>query len=242
MKRMLLTMALAAGTLLPAAAQDRDTPADTVRIQGKSFSVEVIGGKVILNGEEWTGDGPLVLDEEGELEIDVRGPHRVHRMIRRGPGHAVWFGRDDDEDEADDENVFVFETDDDAVGRLRERVLRLDDDRMFFPGNPDAAFGVFRERRMESREVREMERNAERLARDVRRAEGDERAAKEAELRKLLESIFDRKMALREEALQKQQKEMAEERARLDRRRQARADIVERRLKQLLGERDVFAW
>ncbi len=241
MKEMLKTMTLLGCLWLPATAFAQK--ADTLRIKGESFTVEVIGGKVLFNGKEWTGDEPLILDDDGDVEIEVRSPRHRQRIIRRGPAGALWFDRDDDDER---ENVFAFDTDDateSLMGRLHDRMFRLHDDAAFFPGDHEGAFGdVFRDRMMGNKEIRKMEREAEQLAREVRKAEGEARTQRETELRGKLAEIFDKKMALREEDMQHRQEALAKDRQQLDKRRQARGEIIERRLHQLLGERDVFAW
>ncbi|RMF61767.1 MAG: hypothetical protein D6746_05070, partial [Bacteroidetes bacterium] len=96
--------------------------------------------------------------------------------------------------------------------------------------------------RVRDEEVIRMEREAERMARALRRAEGEDRKRQEEALRQKLEEIFERKMQLSEERLNELQEALKEARKQLEARRRARSEIIERRLKELLGERDLFAW
>ena len=91
-------------------------------------------------------------------------------------------------------------------------------------------------------EIRAMERQIAEKAREVRRASGDERDELEAELDELLSEAF----ALRLEAQREEAEELRERLNRLEtrlaERDRARSEIIARKKRDLLGERDVLDW
>ena len=94
----------------------------------------------------------------------------------------------------------------------------------------------------EDAEVRRMEREVHTLAQRVRRAEAAERPALEQELQAKLDALFEQKMELRAERIERLEAELQQQRERYDARRRAQGEIVERRLRELLGEKDVLDW
>lgn len=94
----------------------------------------------------------------------------------------------------------------------------------------------------ESSVVVEMEKEARELSRRARAAEGSERRQLEAELRTHLESLMQEKLAHEERVLERRRTRLEEESRRLQERRERRTDIIERRFRDLLGERDVLEW
>lgn len=91
-------------------------------------------------------------------------------------------------------------------------------------------------------ELMEQEAETQRLARRVREAEGAERERLEAELRTALDDLFEAKMALRAERIDELEAELTERREQYEARRAEQDAIVERRLRDLLGEDDVLDW
>ena len=86
-------------------------------------------------------------------------------------------------------------------------------------------------------ELMRMEQETHRLARQVRRAEGAERAELERELRERLAELLER-----QERVEALERTLDEERETLRERRRNRDEILERRLRDLLGEGDVLDW
>ena len=95
---------------------------------------------------------------------------------------------------------------------------------------------------VEDAEVRRMEREAHTLAQRVRRAEAADRSALEQELRAKLDALFEHKMDLQAERIERLEQELQEQRGRYEARRRAQDEIVERRLRELLGEKNVLDW
>ena len=207
--------------------------------------MEVIDGKVFVNGDEvkegselvFEGDDDVAWVDDDDVQVFVkkrmRAPDGNAFAFRVGPGEVR-------------ERVRKFIDDDVHVDReiVRERVpAPMMKHRMLFLGDEDEDFeieefaGAFADA-----EVWEMEREASRLAREARRAEGDEREKLEKELEKKLEAIFERKMELREKHVERLEEMLEEARTRLEERRKAREEIIKRRLRELLGEEDVYEW
>ena len=227
--------------------------ADTIDVKDDRVVIEIEDGKIYVNGEA-VGDeeNPFVIRFRDGRDVSVFMPGQRGFFHRRGggPRGMVWVGPDGDEAEifGRDFTVRVPRIEADV---LRERhiapmIERLRDHDFTFEFNPEF------EHEMEALgnhvwiygddELREMEREAHALARDARRAEGAERDRLEGELQDKLEAIFDYKMEKRAEQIDELREEMEEQRARIEERRQAREDIIERRKRQLLGERDIFVW
>ncbi len=212
---------------------------DTITVKGEGLTVQVIDGKVFVNGEEVEEGASLVFEnDDDDLHVFMNPKHG-----RFGDGHAFAFRFRPDEER---EHFRAFFGDDPDVERgirrehfvgpmMNERVRFFGDDDDGFEG--EDAFTEYADP-----EVREMEREASRLAREVRRAEGDEREQLEAELQEKLEAIFERKMELREKRVERLEESLEEARSRLEERRKAREEIIRRRLRDLLGEDDLYEW
>lgn len=98
-------------------------------------------------------------------------------------------------------------------------------------------------RSMEERaEIARMDAASRRLAREARRAEGAERDRLEQELQEKLNEIFEKKQALRAERIERLRSELEEAEAEQAERQELRQEIIDRRLKELLGERDKYDW
>ena len=81
-----------------------------------------------------------------------------------------------------------------------------------------------------------MEAEAERLAGQVRRADGDARRSAELTLRQHLTRMFDHKQAMRRMELQRMEGDLAALKQRLQKRDQMRDEVVAKRMAQLLGQ------
>ena len=149
------------------------------------------------------------------------------KRMKEGMPHAYFFDRD-----GAGENTFFLE---DNLRGLRDGLA------VFGDGN---GFAWHMDGSMKERaEISKMDMESRRLAMRVRQAEDDaERAELEQELQTLLEDIFERKQALRDEQIAALQKQIDEVAAARQERQQNRQQIIERRLKELLGERDVYDW
>lgn len=90
-------------------------------------------------------------------------------------------------------------------------------------------------------EIMTKEMEARSLARQLRSAERSERADLEAQLDTLLAELFEMKLTQRRASVERLEEKLAEERDALNQREAARADIIERRKQQLLGE-DTLEW
>ncbi|WP_457651172.1 hypothetical protein [Rhodocaloribacter sp.] len=212
---------------------------DTITVKGSDFTVQVIDGKVFVNGEE-VDEGASLVFENDDDDVHV---FMNSKRGRFGDGNAFAFRFGPDEGR---EHFRAFFGDGPDVGRemLRKHFVGpMMDKQVLFFSDDDDLFGfedVFTE--YTDAEMREMEREASRLAREARRAEGDEREKLEAELQEKLEAIFERKMELREKRVEKLEEALEEARTRLEERRKAREEIIQRRLRDLLGEEDLYEW
>jgi len=245
-----LFAAAAALMAVPAIAQDAaisDETDDEVVVRGQRVTIEVDDeGRVLIDGERVSDDeGPIVLrveSDDGEVEIEAVGPRRREFRVHRAPpvgehvrhgDRVVIRGDRDWPHVAAFMNDFEFEMPDlpdlPDMAPLMERFhLEI--------GDPMRA--SFREHR----EVAEQEREAREIARRARDAEGSERAELEAELQAKVNEIFDKKMELREEVISDLQEKVQEEQEELNRRREVRQEMIDRRMRTLLGEGDLMEW
>ncbi len=241
--RLLRRFVLSAALMLfaaPSFARDLaavDAAPDTITVKGSGFTVQVIDGKVFVNGEEMDEGASLFFeDDDDDAHVFMKS-----KRGRFGDGNAFAFRFEPDEER---ERFRAFSGDGPDVGRefLREHFAGpMRGKKMLFFSDDDERFeDVFTE--YADAEVREMEREASRLAREARRADDDEREKLEAELQKKLEAIFERKMELREKRVEALEESLEEARARLEERRKAREEIIRRRLRELLGEDDLYEW
>lgn len=219
---------------LPASAQD-----DDVEVRAKRIVIELDDdGRVVVDGETLgDGDEPIILrvdPDAGEIEVESIGPRRQMVMGRAdGPQRNRVFYRHRD----DDLHTYLDDFDFDFKFEM--------------PDIPDVAplleglrveMGPFRESLEEHREVAELERESRELARSAREAEGDERRRLESDLRTHLNEIFDKKLQIRRNRIAELQERVAEERDQVERRRTAREEVVEKRLRTLMGEDDLLDW
>lgn len=210
---------------------------DDVRIRAKQVIIEVDeDGRVLVDGKHLSEeDGAVILRVEPDddaVEVEAVGPRR---MAFRGAPHRdherVFFRRFADglEHHVDDLD-FKFEMPDlPEMGAMMKR-FRVD------VGDP------LRESIEEHREVAELERESRDLARKARRADGADRQALETELRAQLGEIFAKKVGVRERRIADLEEKLADEREKLNRRRAARDEMIERRLRSLMGEDDILDW
>lgn len=91
------------------------------------------------------------------------------------------------------------------------------------------------------REVMRMEAESRELARK-HRTDPSDAAATEAELRTLLTDIFDRKIELQEKRIASLREELQSLETRLQERQDARQQVIDRRVQELLGRKDVLDW
>lgn len=201
--------------------------------------------------------------EDGESVVvfmsDDDEPFFKHRVM--SPGRSVWFNSDDDTEhvfrrfEADHPNAFFFRGPD-GEGDFTVDIERFGEDNVWFGEEFDALRnrlhgdviefegGRFElEGAMKERvEISRLDAESHRMARAVRQAEGAEREQLQQELEDKLEAIYERKLELRRERLEQLQQELNEQRDQIETREQARQEILERRLRELLGEPDELKW
>lgn len=228
------------------AGAEEPAPADTVKSK-KKIVIEIDpDGRVVVDGEalEEDADGTIVLhlDRGGDRVVVVPDGRRDRmRFFRsKAPGVHTFRFRDpqwpDDLDDLRDFDVDVF-----------TRHERSDTPHVFFrEGAPFGDLDVFRpesaEVLKERVEVMRMEQEARRLAREARQAEGAERQRLEAELRDHLDAIFEQKMDLRRKRVERLEAELQAQREKLDARRAARQEMIERRMRELMGASDELEW
>lgn len=234
MRHTLLLLALCAGLAVPAAAQ--------------GLTIERDGSDVVLTLPDGTTER-FTLDEDAPLRIRSKnGPLEVERdrprafAFRARPGDRSSAFEDLGlDDEASVRRLFRAQAGDRARGLDRRGADLL-------PGLPGFGMrGVDPETR---RAIADGERESRALARQLRRAEGDEaRDTLADELRQTLGRTFDLKQQARQERIERLEAEaerLRAQRAELEaetaERGEARRDIIERRRQELLGERDELDW
>lgn len=91
--------------------------------------------------------------------------------------------------------------------------------------------------------INQMEAGAWELAEKIRRAQGgEEKTRLREELKAALEKLFELREEQRKREVEELQRRLEELKAQLEKRRQNKAAIVEKRLKQMLGESDDMDW
>lgn len=251
---------LAAALVLACAA-----PSASAQETEKKVTVEVRNGKVFVNGTE------RAVDPEGRIELEDENGEEVTVFVRKGRGGRTmaWF---DGGPEAraftfrgvrpDSAEFRVFaEPMREHMERLREQFgeqeremvrlrgnLALDADRIreevergvrsggFWMGDDPIA------RFERNEEVRAIEREIRELAAQVRRAEAADRAALEAELDARLRDAFERKQQADRKDAEELAKRLEELRSRLAQRDASRDEVISRRKRELLGQRDALDW
>jgi hypothetical protein len=209
----------------PAAAQE-EAEADTIYVTGDKTIVIVgdEGHRVIVRSADDLDWPHIVVDDhlDGPRTFSVRpGEWRAPRVMFRGNAF-------DDEDEA--HNFTVFSDYFDQFGNAIAGGF-----------GDDFAFRL-RQTAQEREELMRMEMESQRLARRARRAEGDERAQLEQELQDQLNDIFDRKQVLREKRVEQLREALNKALDQQNDREQNRNEIVDRRLRELLGQHDRYDW
>ncbi|MYD68065.1 MAG: hypothetical protein F4241_06840 [Rhodothermaceae bacterium] len=94
----------------------------------------------------------------------------------------------------------------------------------------------------DSRELREMEVEARRLARQLRQADEESYQEKEEMLREQLEKIFDYKQKVRMKELDQKRRDIEEQRKIMEERQSNREAIIKDRINQLLGRGSSYRW
>ena len=87
-----------------------------------------------------------------------------------------------------------------------------------------------------------MEHESHKLAQACRKAQGDEREELRGKLAKRLSELFDMKMRIRQQEVQRVAEELKRMKERFESRRKGKSRIVERRLLQLTGEMEELEW
>lgn len=217
-----------------------------------------INGQPAEEGDFTLSDGTrVIVDRKGGRAIiieDEDGEKKVFRSRMMAPG---WDG---------DENVFILETDDDGEKKVMRHRIRvpepphallgwhpdLDDmdearlwhmapgTRAFFDGDFDFDFDF--DFQHANPEIMKMEAESRELARRIRGADGSERRDLEQQLSEKLRLIFDKKLEVRQERIQKLQERLEKQQAEVAERQRARTEIIERRKADLLGEDDELEW
>ena len=201
-------------------AQDAPAP-DTVRVESDTVVIEMQDGRRIL-----------VYGEDGDTV--VVGPDDVPEVhFRRFDAVVPHLERFRDEFGDMDFDVDVFTPD---VAPLMETLHhRLD----AFRHEVDVDV---RARMQAQAEIARMDAESRRLAREVRAAEGAEKERLRKELEQRLDEAFEKKLELRRQRIDRLREKLAEEQDQLETRKEAREEIIERRLRELLGEEDELDW
>ncbi|MBO6575295.1 MAG: hypothetical protein JJ896_07770 [Rhodothermales bacterium] len=215
-------------------------PESRAQEDDKTIRIEIRDGRILVNGKDVDraeGNRLTITGDDGE-EVSV---------LLGDNGHSVWVGNMDGplrafdrlRDNAffsDDAEPFVWE----GFGQGPRRAYSINGD--LLRGSRELAELAGRLSFEMDPELRSMERRIQELAREVRRAAEADRAELEAELDELLAEAFEAKMAREQEQAQRMSERLGELEARMAERREAREEIIQRRKRQLLGERDLLDW
>ena len=233
--RIMGAAAVIAGLLAPLAAMAQEGEADEIR--GKRIVIEQDDdGRVTIDGKVFSdGDSPVIIrvrPDDGDVEIERIGPDYVRLRDRIGGarsdhGRHVFFRGD-----APGAEFFDISIDPPNLEHLAPMMERM----QFEFAEP------MRLRAEEHREVAELERESRELAERARRADVQEKAEIEADVRQKLAEIYEKKIEIRREQVERLEERLQDEREKLDRRLEAREQMIERRLRMLMGEEDVMDW
>lgn len=217
----LMLVAAVAALTVPAASAQSDAESDTIRVDDGRIVIVVEDGAVVLrDGRRRTGEPRVRREVRVERRDNPRGLWMMHR------------------DGSDADTVVV---DVDRIARVVERAVdRVPRDfERWFEDLDVAPLGDIMEERGE---IMRMEAEARELARRARSAEGAERERLEDELRAHLDDLFSQKLNLERERLDRMQQRVERGQRELEERSARRGEIVERRYRELLGDRDVLEW
>jgi|GEM_PF-1603139 len=236
---------------LPAGATTiRTARSDTTKIEGKDVTIEVVNGKVFVNGQEIDDKDNFVYkidDGDGDEDVFYGKPHRTMRFMT---SDATKFGDMDKDD--DDEDVEML---DDGV-KVRKFKMRMPEHNVWVDRDMDGMMDrlndrddnvfLFRHGDMDamemSPEIMKMEREAAQMSRRARHAEGKDRDKIQSDLKQKLGEIFEQKMEAQKTYLDRLRSSLDKGRNKLDERKKLRDKIIDRRLRQLMGDEDVLDW
>ncbi len=212
----------------PAAAQE-EAEADTIWVEGDKTIVVMSdeGRKIIIRRAD--GDAPSIFfdSDTGNFSRFFEGKPGRWRF-RSGEPRVMEFHGD------------LFDEVGDNVTVLSDY---LDNLNHVWVGRHGDDFRVELGESMKERsEVMKLEMESRRLAQQARRAEGEERARLEGELEEKLLEIFERKQALQEERIDRLRGDLDELLDKHNERDQNRAEIIERRMNELLGKTSKYDW
>lgn len=233
----------------------------------KGVRVEIKNGKVLVNGEEvesndenqivietedgekvtvhfsedgnsvWVGDGEefrgfgnsFITLGDGRFTVDGDTSDRLKEMMARvGPRGEMRFG----------DNDFVLKN-----GGGRSFFFSDDGAPNVFEDYAEHLFGGHAPRALHfNSEAMALERQLNQMARKLRMADEDEKAELEAQLDELLAEAFDAKIADQRSEAERLEARLQELRERLDERSASREEIIAKRKRELLGQRDVLDW
>lgn len=215
MHRMLPALILAGVLLVPGESMAQE--ADTIRIGSDRVVIVISDGEVVLRHMDRADDA-----REREVRVERLRRPGAFRMMHRD-------GIDADTVEVDVERL---------VRRARVMAEGMKEwfDESEFRDRPLGAM-------LEGRgEIAELEMETRRLAREARRAEGEDRRRLEQELRTKLDELLTLRLETERERVQRLEEQAGEHRQRLERRLQSREEILERRFRELLGDDDLLDW
>ena len=234
--RNLFILALLAMVTLPALAQvvqEKEARDESIN------RIEVRDGKVYVNGEVVKDlenkDARVVFSRDGDRDLfffsddDGTGVHglalgdRSFSLSPEAHGLRSWVGGDESDALLERYNV---------EAPLANRFA-------FFS---DGRYEPFAEAFGSNAEIQKLDLRSRELARRLGQADGQQREELNRELTDLLSEIFDKKLADQRERIDRMSNELDELRQKVQERSNAREQIIERRLRQLKGERDVLDW
>jgi hypothetical protein len=188
--------------------------ADTIRVGSDRVVIVIDDGSILFRSTDEWGNA-----DERELRVGRGERPSDLRILRRNGGESDTLSFD--------------------VQRLVERARGLNqlsrrwvEDFEF----PELPLG---ERLEERRDLVRMETEANALARRTREARGEERQRLEAELRSRLDDLLSRRLELERSRVDRLESQASERRERLNYRMENRGEILERRMRDLLGNDDL---
>lgn len=231
-----------------------------VFINGKP--AEEFEGNVNINKS--TGNAFFIREDEGDrhatfrvFESDEKAPMVGHRFafpmgneeadfeVRMPHRYSAWVHENEDGDFDAEDHVRMFG----QVMRAPHSGMRMeelefggDGLKTFYSafGNPPDGFFMYRD--MFDSEIASMEKDVQDIVRKLQNAEGQDKTSLEDELDAKLEAIFDKKLALRQEKLEEMMEEIHAERDAIQRRKESKEEIINRRKQELMGKTDPLRW
>lgn len=252
-KSFVLPVVLAVGLLafsIPVNAQDHEKKSDRTIVlteDGETVTIKMKDGVTTVNGVEVPegesisdylpeGFSAYIGDGDGNI-FSLRDGNRFMIREKLPRGSSVWFS----DEGVKAPNTFSFRGDYPLIEDFKRfNEMKFDGpEGAYLTHVRDLAGGYFSAM---TPEISKKEREARELSRQIRTAEGSEKRELESKLDALLVEIFDAKLELRQERLEKSRAEVEKMEAELSERQRNKNEIIQRRKAELTGKGDYLEW